>query len=95
MAVPGASPGSIDLLPSPSLNSWTKALPTDDGKESDEIFSFDGKTNAIEIPNERFNHTLSSHFTIATWMKHEENLEDTSEHGEKEHIFCNADGESE
>lgn len=97
LCIPGASSGSIDLLPSPSTiksNSWTEGLPRDDGKEADEMFSFDGKTKAVEVPPTRFNHTLESHFTISTWMKHEQNLDDDSKHGQKEHIVCNADGES-
>jgi hypothetical protein len=86
----GASSGSVDLLPSPAVSSLTKSLPTDDGAESDQIFAFDGQTNAIEIPSSKFNHTLDGHFTISTWMKHEENPELV---GEKEHILCNSDGE--
>jgi len=89
----GASSGSIDLLPSPSLSALTKALPTDDGKEADQIFAFDGERNAIEIPSTKLNHTLDSHFTISTWMKHEQDPEDETKNGAKEHILCNTDGE--
>jgi len=89
----GADSSVRDLLPSPQLQSWTNTLPTDDGQESDQIFAFDGKTNAIEVPNDTFNHTLGNHFTISTWMKHEEDPEDDSEHGRKEHILCDGDGE--
>jgi len=89
----GASEEIVDLLPNPQYSDWTKGLPTDDGNEADQIFSFDGKTNAIEVPSAKFNHTMQGAFTISTWMKHEENAEDEDEHGTKEHILCNADGE--
>ncbi|XP_064642451.1 calsyntenin-1-like isoform X3 [Lineus longissimus] len=89
----GASAGSVDLLPTPDLfSSWTKDLPHDDGKESDQIYAFDGKTNAVQIPDGKINHTMGSHFTVMAWLKHEQNVEDTKR-GEKEHIMCNADGE--
>ena len=48
-SVPGASDEIHDLLPNPVFDSWTKNLPSDDGKESDQIFAFDGQTNAIEV----------------------------------------------
>ena len=83
------------MLPSPSVSEWTQPLPTDDGQESDQMFFFDGENNAIEIPSNKLNHTMDSHFTISTWMKHEEDPEDVSKKGNKEHILCNADGESE
>ena len=47
----------------------------------------------VQVPNDEFNHTLPTAFTLATWMKHEQNSEDDSPHGTKEHILCNADGE--
>jgi hypothetical protein len=84
----GASDEIQDLLPNPIFDSWTKDLPSDDGKESDQIFAFDGKTNAIEVPTGKFNHSLGAKFTISTWMKHEPANDE-----EKEHIMCNADGE--
>ena len=89
--VSGASSGSVDLLPNPAVSSWTRSLPTDDGHEADQIFSFDGSTNAIEIPSTKFNHTLEEHFTVSTWMKHEQDSEEGL--GEKQHILCNSDGE--
>ena len=89
----GASAGSVDLLPNPAVSSWTRSLPTDDGLESDQIFSFDGSTNAIEIPSTKFNHTLEEHFTISTWMKHEHDSDEGMP--EKQHILCNSDGERE
>ena len=84
----------MDLLPSPAVSDWTGPLPTDDGQEQDQIFAFDGRTNAIEIPSSKLNHTLDQHFTISTWMKHEQDVEDDTKKGKKEHIMCNADGES-
>jgi len=99
----GASDGTIDLLPSPSVSSgWTKDLPTDDGQESDQIFAFDGRMTAVEIPQSRVDPDIGRRFTISTWMKHEE--EDAEEdhrkgkgghghNGIKEHILCHSDGE--
>ena len=84
----------MDLLPPPTVSQWTGPLPTDDGQEQDQIFGFDGLTNAIEIPGTKLNHTLNQHFTISTWMRHEQNVDDNSKKGVKEHIMCNADGES-
>ena len=45
----------------------------------------------FQVPSAKFNHTLASQFTISTWMKHEP----SEEKDQKEHIMCNADGESE
>lgn len=90
----GANDRSVDLLPSPSLTtSWTQYLPTDDGKESDQVFYFDGESNAVEVPENRFNHTLRKHFTIMTWMKHE-HAELKDKKYRKEHILCMSDGEN-
>jgi len=93
----GASDSSIDLLPNPAVGSWTKELPTDDGLESDQIFAFDGKTTAIEIPSAKLDFNLGSTFTVSTWMKHMEEIEvneNTHPHGDpKEHILCHSDGE--
>ena len=74
ISFPGASSGSVDLLPPPTVSQWTGPLPTDDGQEQDQIFGFDGLTNAIEIPGTKLNHTLDQHFTISTWMRHEQNV---------------------
>ena len=87
----GAASGSVDLLPNPSLGQWTKDLSTDDGAESDQIFYFDGKSNAIEVPPTKFKSTLQEHWTISTWMKHDENPDAPED---KEHLMCNSDGES-
>jgi len=98
----GASDGDIDLLPSPSAStggarSWTHELPTDDGHESDQIFAFDGRTTALEIPVMTMEPTLGDKFTISTWMKHEEgkDSDEVVPKGAKEHIICHSDGEGE
>jgi len=91
----GASVSSVDLLPNPTLDdSWTKDLPTDDGQESDQIFAFDGKTTAIEVPSSKMNFDLSDSFTLSTWMKHARNDDDVdfAKFGRKEHILCHSDG---
>lgn len=86
----GASMESIDLLPSPGLGSeWTKSLPTDEGRESDQIFEFDGVSTAVTIPPEVIHHGLPPTFTIATWMKHKD-TPDQDRHV-KEHVICSAD----
>ncbi|KAK7486162.1 hypothetical protein BaRGS_00022628 [Batillaria attramentaria] len=92
----GASGDSVDLLPSPWRADWTKNLPTDDGHMMDQIFSFDGQGNAVEVPAGHFDHELGDHFTISTWMKHDfpEGGPVTGHHSApKEHILCMSDGE--
>lgn len=94
----------MDLLPTPGLGSeWTRDLPTDEGRESDQIYEFDGNTNAVVVPESTLNHNLSSKFTISFWMKHEppgnEFGDSRSGSGSnakhiKEHILCNADDHS-
>ncbi|UYV68765.1 CLSTN2 [Cordylochernes scorpioides] len=88
----GASSASVDLLPSPGVGAeWTHQLPTDDGRESDQIYEFDGATNAVVIPEATLPHNLTNTFTLAFWMKHEpSDLNATAPH-RKEHILCNAD----
>lgn len=84
---------SVDLLPSPGIGSeWTKSLPTDEGRESDQIFEFDGTSSAVAIPSDVLDHSLASVFTIATWMKHKQHP-DQDKHV-KEHIICSADDHS-
>jgi hypothetical protein len=84
---------SVDLLPSPGIGSeWTKSLPTDEGRESDQIFEFDGASSAVAIPSDVLDHSLASTFTIATWMKHKQHP-DQDKHV-KEHIICSADDHS-
>lgn len=87
----GASSDSIDLLPSPGIGAeWTRGLPTDDGHESDQIYEFDGTSNAVVIPETTLNHNLTDNFTVAFWMKHEPYPDHNDTHM-KEHIICNAD----
>lgn len=87
----GASSESIDLLPTPGTpgSEWTKTLATDEGHESDQMFEFDGVSSAVAIPNDVLDHSLSSTFTIATWMKHKPQL--NQDKYTKEHILCSAD----
>jgi len=98
----GASDNSIDLLPhpnwptlSPGSISWTSSLPTDDGHESDQIFALDGRNTAIEVPTDTIDPHLGDKFTISTWMKHEEGLDESStpSRGAKEHVLCHSDGD--
>ncbi|XP_019637680.1 PREDICTED: calsyntenin-1-like isoform X10 [Branchiostoma belcheri] len=83
----GASQGSIDLLPAPGLGSeWTQSLPTDEGHEGDQVFSFDGRQTGVQIPEGVVPKNLTNQFTIATWMKHRETFG-----GDKETILCKSD----
>ena len=93
----GASGDSVDLLPSPWQADWTKSLPTDDGHLMDQIFSFDGAHNAVEVPAGHFDHHLGDHFTISMWMKHDfpEGGPVKSHDSPKEHILCMSDGDGE
>ncbi|OTF77881.1 calsyntenin-1-like protein, partial [Euroglyphus maynei] len=87
----GATVESIDLLPSSTTGSeWIRDLPTDEGRESDQIYEFDGANNAVIVPENVFDHNLTSKFTISFWMKHEPPLDQSNKHI-KEHIICNAD----
>uniref|UniRef100_A0A646QFH4 Calsyntenin-1 n=1 Tax=Hemiscolopendra marginata TaxID=943146 RepID=A0A646QFH4_9MYRI len=86
----GASADSVDLLPTPGIGAeWTKSLPTDDGHESDQIYEFDGVTNAVVIPPTTMPHNLTDNFTISSWMKHRQ-LNENNSHV-REYIICNAD----
>lgn len=71
---------------------WTKALPTDEGRESDEIFEFDGANTAVAVPKEVLNHNLSSVFTVSAWLKHK-HIPNQEKHV-KEHVVCSADDHS-
>ena len=83
----------MDLLPSPGLGTeWTKPLPTDEGRESDEIFEFDGSTTAVAIPKDVVDHNLSTVFTISAWLKHK-HIPNQEKHV-KEHVVCSADDHS-
>lgn len=104
--ITGASTESVDLLPTPGSSSldWTRDLPRDSGAESDQIYEFDGSTNAVVIPESTLSHNLSNKFTISFWMKHESPLTAKGNEGQgssdgnnkhlKEHILCNADDHS-
>jgi len=81
-------------LPSPGIGAeWTRDLPTDEGHESDQIYEFDGATNAVVVPEATLNHNLTNKFTISFWMKHEPPADRNNKHI-KEHIVCNADDHS-
>lgn len=87
----GASSDSVDLLPSPGIGAeWTRTLPMDDGHDSDQIYEFDGATNAVVVPEVTLSHNLTDNFTVAFWMKHEPPQDLNNTHI-KEHIICNAD----
>ncbi len=92
--IAGASTESVDLLPTPGApgSEWTKTLATDEGHESDQMFEFDGVSSAVAIPNSLLDHSLSSTFTIATWMKHKP--QPNQDKYTKEHILCSADDHS-
>ncbi|XP_059160470.1 calsyntenin-1-like isoform X2 [Physella acuta] len=89
----GASGDSVDLLPSPSSADWSHNIPTDDGHEMDQVFSFDGVTNALEVPESVFNHMLHKHFTISAWLRHEEMPVANQSKPPKEHILCMSDSD--
>ncbi|KAH9409789.1 Calsyntenin-2 [Tyrophagus putrescentiae] len=87
----GASTESIDLLPSSNSGAeWIRDLPTDEGRESDQIYEFDGASNSVLVPEDVFDHNLTSKFSVSFWMKHEPPLDQSNKHI-KEHIICNAD----
>ncbi|CAG5135956.1 unnamed protein product, partial [Candidula unifasciata] len=88
----GASGESVDLLPSPDSSGWSHNIPTDDGHEMDQVFSFDGQNNALEVPESVFNHMLHDQFTISAWLRHGESLASSQAKAPKEHIFCMSDG---
>uniref|UniRef100_A0AAZ3SSM4 Calsyntenin-2 n=1 Tax=Oncorhynchus tshawytscha TaxID=74940 RepID=A0AAZ3SSM4_ONCTS len=84
----GASSGSTDLLPAPSVSTnWTASLVTDSGRDSDLIFRFDGR-QAAKIPDQMVPQNLTDQFTIATWMKHGPT---PGLRAEKETLLCNSD----
>lgn len=89
----GASGESVDLLPSPSSADWSHNIPTDDGHEMDQVFSFDGQSNALEVPESVFNHMLHKHFTISAWLRHGEPPKTSGSKTPKEHILCMSDGD--
>ncbi|XP_062848908.1 calsyntenin-2-like [Trichomycterus rosablanca] len=84
----GAASGSVDLLPTPSASTnWTSTLLTDDGRDSDLIFHFNGR-QAANIPEQVAPQNLTEQFTIATWMKHGPS---PGLRAEKETLLCNSD----
>ncbi|XP_043975574.1 calsyntenin-2-like isoform X2 [Gambusia affinis] len=84
----GASSGSTDLLPAPSAaTNWTASLVSDNGRDSDLIFRFDGR-QAAKIPDWVVPQNLTDQFTIATWMKHGPS---PGLRAEKETLLCNSD----
>ncbi|XP_031428783.2 calsyntenin-2, partial [Clupea harengus] len=84
----GASSGSTDLLPAPSLSTnWTAALVTEGGREGDLIFRFDGR-QAAKVPDWVAPGNLTDQFTIATWMKHGPS---PGQRADKETLLCNSD----
>lgn len=90
----GASDEAVDLLPSPGIGAdWTRDLPMDEGRDSDQIYQFDGTSNAVVIPPNVLNHNLTDTFSVSFWMRHEPPLDHTNKHI-KEHIICNADDHS-
>lgn len=92
--ITGASTESIDLLPSSNSGAeWIRDLPTDEGRESDQIYEFDGASNSVLVPEDVFDHNLTSKFSVSFWMKHEPPLDQSNKHI-KEHIICNADDHS-
>ncbi|XP_014670429.1 PREDICTED: calsyntenin-1-like [Priapulus caudatus] len=83
----GASEDVFEFLPSQGAT-WTDALHKDEGQESDQVFKFDGESGAV-LPPEVMQDGLTETFSLALWMKHEENV--TLDKHAKEHIVCNAD----
>lgn len=90
----GASGDTVDLLPSPESSGWAHNIPTDDGHEMDQVFSFDGHSNALEVPDSVFDHVLHRHFTVSAWLRHDDsNVMRHQAKSPKEHIVCMSDGD--
>ncbi|KAL7303254.1 hypothetical protein TKK_0004453 [Trichogramma kaykai] len=86
----GAARDSIDLLPTPGpLTPWTASLSRDEGRESDEIFEFDGANSAAIVPDDVLEHNLAQKFSIGVWVKHRPRPRQDPH--VKEHILCAAD----
>ena len=84
----------MDLLPSPWSAEWTKNVPMHDSQAMDQVFSFDGLGNAVEVPSSHVDHHLKDRFTISVWMKRDPSLAHTPPHlAPKEQILCMSDGE--
>ena len=84
----GANEEAVELLPEEAKNM------RDEAKESDKsITRFDGKTGFdITDTTDVLDVFPGSVFTLATWMKHEE--QDVTDKHHKEHIICTADDHS-
>lgn len=83
----------MELLPANHVPlSAGNAIKHDEGRESDQMYEFDGSSTAVAIPNDVLDHGLSSAFTISTWMKHKP-MAHQDKHI-KEHILCSADDHS-
>lgn len=81
-------------MPSPDTEGWTHNIPTDDGHEMDEVFSFDGHSTALEVPESVFNHVLHKRFTISAWLRHDASqVSYPQAKSPKEHIVCMSDGD--
>lgn len=83
------------MLPSYTAtgSEWIRDLNTDEGRESDQIYEFDGTSNGVIVPREVFDHNLTNTFSVSFWMKHEPPVDQSNKHI-KEHILCNADDHS-
>lgn len=80
----GASSDSISLLGGHGASQ-------DEGRESDQIYEFDGASSAVTIDPTVLEH-LTSTFTLSTWLKHKHHPEQDKH--VKEHILCSADDHS-
>lgn len=86
----GLDPKTIDLLPSPGAgNEWAKSLKPDSGRDGEQMFEFDGETTSAIVPESVLPHSLTSSFSISTWMRHAPPA-DGDKH-RKEHVLCLAD----
>ncbi|CAG0889961.1 unnamed protein product [Cyprideis torosa] len=87
-----ADASAIDLLPSPVRgNEWTASLVRDEGFAADEVFAFNGVTDAVSLPAGVLPDSLPSPFSLSFWMRHGTNPERTH----KEHVLCAADDRGE
>ena len=85
---PDADAGSYDLLPRPNAGEqWTKSLTTDTGNESDQIYQFDGRKDAVIVPSQFAPpDNLTDQFSISFWMKHRNVVG-----GDPEYVICKSD----
>ena len=59
----------------------------------DQVFAFDGESNALEVPESVFNHMLHEHFTISAWLRHGPSSVPKHSKAPKEHILCMSDND--